>query len=343
MRNWWKYLTVLLLTYTIVFSLYTPLKPGLFSVSKNELTTESSNEIVVNGYNTDFTKFTSGEKYKVYVQTDGYPVYASSIEILSPKQIKFNIDLPQLIAIKSAHLIVEYAGGHLLLPNAFSIKTSEPVNQNELPLVKDNELKDLKNPDVSGFPNRPMLYESIRNLMLHVPMWFAMMLVMLISVIYSIKYLSTFNLQHDIIAKQAINVGILLGILGLATGSLWARFTWGNWWVNDAKLNGAAITTLVYLAYSVLRGSLQEEQQRAKISAVYNIFAFVIMIVMVLVLPKMADSLHPASGGNQPFSDLDIDNSLRVVFYPAVLGWMGLSLWFLQLKVRIEKIENALS
>jgi len=105
-------------------------------------------------------------------------------------------------------------------------------------------------------------------------------------------------------------------------------------------LNGSAIATLVYLAYLVLRNALEEEQQRAKISAIYNIFAFPVMIVLLYILPKMTDSLHPGSGGNGTFGDLDMSNQMRPVFYTAVIGWILIGLWISTLRYRLRLIEN---
>ena len=119
-------------------------------------------------------------------------------------------------------------------------------------------------------------------------------------------------------------------------------FTTKGWWVNDVKLNGAAITTLIYLAYRILRNSLQEEHQKAKISAVYNIFAFVMMIVLLMIMPRITDSLHPGNGGNPAFGKYDLDDTLRMVFYPAVLGWILLGMWMLHLKKRLYNLENKL-
>ena len=76
-------------------------------------------------------------------------------------------------------------------------------------------------------PALPILHETIRNLYFHVTMWFGMMIILLVSLIYSIKYLSSNNHYHDIIAMEAANAGILLGALGILTGMLWANFTWG--------------------------------------------------------------------------------------------------------------------
>jgi heme exporter protein C len=174
-------------------------------------------------------------------------------------------------------------------------------------------------------------------------MWFSMMLLFIISIVYSIKYLRTNNENHDRVAYMAIYVGLLFGVLGILTGSLWARFTWGHWWVyEDPKLNGSALTVIIYLAYIILRNSVNEEQKRARLAAVYNVFAFAMMIVFIWVVPRMVDSLHPGNGGNPAFSNYDLDSTLRMVFYPAVLGWMGLSIWILTLRLRIQKIKKQL-
>lgn len=189
-------------------------------------------------------------------------------------------------------------------------------------------------------PAQAILNETIRNLYFHVPMWFAMMTILFVSLWYSIKHLSNPNTKNDMIAEQAANVGLLLGALGLATGSVWARYTWGAWWVADTKLNGAAITMLIYFAYFILRGSINEEQKRGRISAVYNIFAYVMLIVFLMILPRMSDSLHPGNGGNPGFNQYDLDKNMRMVFYPAVIGWILLATWILTLRIRLEKVKR---
>ncbi|MBL0329213.1 MAG: cytochrome c biogenesis protein CcsA [Bacteroidetes bacterium] len=197
---------------------------------------------------------------------------------------------------------------------------------------------------VAGFlipvPAQAILHETIRNLYFHVPMWFAMMTILFVSVWHSIKYLNKSDIVSDIIATQAAHVGMLVGALGLVTGSVWAKYTWGAWWVADTKLNGAAITMLIYLAYFVLRGSLDEEQKRARIAAVYNIFAYVLLIVFLMILPRMSDSLHPGNGGNPGFNKYDLDSNMRMVFYPAVIGWILIAVWIFTLRVRIEKLKR---
>jgi len=190
-----------------------------------------------------------------------------------------------------------------------------------------------------GVPHLFILQETIRNLYFHVPMWMAMLTVFVVSVFYSIKYLSTGKEEYDLAAVECVNTGLVFYALGLLSGMLWAKYTWGEYWSGDPKQNSAAIAFLLYCAYLVLRNSVDEEQKRAKISAIYNIFAFPIMIVLLFVLPRMTDSLHPGSGGNPAFGKYDLDNRMRVVLYPAFIGWSFLALWIATIRYRIRLIE----
>ena len=196
---------------------------------------------------------------------------------------------------------------------------------------------------VAGFlvdvPRLAILHETIRNLYFHVTMWFTMIIIMLVSLMYGIKYLRSRKIYDDIVAEECAKTGVVFGILGLITGSIWARNTWGAWWVNDAKLNGAAATMLVYFAYLLLRASLEDPEKRARISAVYSIFAYSLMIVFIMILPRLTDSLHPGNGGNPGFGKYDLDNKMRLVFYPAVIGWTLLALWIADIRARIHRLK----
>jgi len=191
-----------------------------------------------------------------------------------------------------------------------------------------------------AFPYREILYQSIRNTFYHVPMWFAMMLILIFSTVYSVRYLNKGRIEDDILASQAVNVALMFGALGLATGMTWATYTWGEPWPNDPKLNGAAVGVIIYMAYIVLRGSLTDEIKRAKISAVYNVFAIVIFTLFIFIIPRLTDSLHPGNGGNPAFSKYDLDSHLRLFFYPAVIGWSMLGFWLLSIGVRIKLLES---
>lgn len=186
-----------------------------------------------------------------------------------------------------------------------------------------------------------ILAKTIRNLHYHVPMWFTMIVLLVVSYVYGIHYLSSNNPAHDTMSSSFVKVSMLFGLMGLATGSFWARFTWGTWWIEDAKLNGAAIGMLIYTAYYILRNSIEDETKRGKFSSVYNLFAFPIYIVLIIVIPRMAEtSLHPASGDTIGFSSLDLDNDLRKVFYIATVGWILLGVWIATLNYRLTELKR---
>ena len=98
----------------------------------------------------------------------------------------------------------------------------------------------------------------------------------------------------------------------------------------------------MYFALLILRGSLNDDHQKARITSVYNIFAFAILIPLLFVLPRMTDSLHPGNGGNPGFNAYDLDSNLRIVFYPAVLGWTLLGLWIATLKIKLSMLQMIL-
>ena len=189
-------------------------------------------------------------------------------------------------------------------------------------------------------PPLPIVNESIRNLFFHVPMWFSMIMVLLVSVWYSILYLRAPSARLDVLAHESAKTGIVLGLLGLATGSVWARYTWGAWWTPDPRLNGAAVAMLIYGAYLVLRGSFRDEQQRARVSAIYNIFAFAAVVPLLFILPRLSGpSLHPGQTGNPGFSQYDLDSTMRQVFYPAVVGWILFAFWLTQVSSRFAFLK----
>lgn len=187
-------------------------------------------------------------------------------------------------------------------------------------------------------PARDILNETIRNLYFHVPMWFTMIVLFAASAYYAVRYLRSNNPQDDLYSAGFASTGIFFSILGMLTGMEWAQYTWGAAWSNDPKQLGTALCMLTYFAYWVLRSGIKDEDKKAKISAVYNIFIFALMIPLIFILPRMVDSLHPGNGGNPAFSNYDLDSRMRLVFYPAVIGWILLGFWIGSLLIRAQLI-----
>ncbi len=194
-------------------------------------------------------------------------------------------------------------------------------------------------PSPPGVP----LQQTIRNLFFHVPMWISMMVCFTVSIIYAIKYLRKHDPVYDIYSTEFARTGTVLGILGLITGMIWANYQWGKAWSGDPKQNGAAIAVLIYFAYFVLKGSLQDEEKQARVGAVYNVFAYFMLFPAIWVLPRLTESLHPGgqgSEGNPGLNPKDTTNAMRSVMYPAFIGWTLLSVWISTLRVRFQLIQQ---
>ncbi len=187
------------------------------------------------------------------------------------------------------------------------------------------------------------LHQTIRNLFFHVPMWFGQMILLLVSLIFSIRYLRSGNLEDDIKAREYARTGIVYGLLGLLTGAIWANFTWGKPWSNDPKQIAVAIALLIYLAYFVLRNSMPDMDKRARVSSVYNIFAYFIYVPLIMILPRLVQSLHPGGQGvegNPALGGQDLDPTMRLVFWPGVIGWTLLGVWMTTLLIRLYKLKE---
>ncbi len=196
---------------------------------------------------------------------------------------------------------------------------------------------------IGGFlihiPKIPILEQTARNIFFHVPMWMTMFSLFAISFWYSIKYLNNQKIEFDIKASSAAAVGITFGVCGLLTGSLWARFTWGSWWTfAEPKMNLAALAMMIYVAYFVLRSAFDDSQKRAKLSAVYNIFAVTTIPFLLYIVPRQLTSLHPGADGNPAFSEITAVE-LRYILYPAFIGFIAFGYWIFTVVSRYKKVQ----
>ncbi len=201
-------------------------------------------------------------------------------------------------------------------------------------------------------PRLPQLQETVRNLYFHVCMWFAMMILFIVSVVNAVKFLRSNNLRYDMISRQYAVVGIWFGLMGYATGAIWMSYTWADpnepaagsfsEIAREPKLIGTAIALLIYFAYLVLRDSIQDLDKKARISSVYNIFAFAFLFPSIWIIPRLLPSLHPGGegSGNPALNFKDSTPMMKVVFYPAIIGWTLLGVWITTLKVRMAAIKE---
>jgi heme exporter protein C len=80
--------------------------------------------------------------------------------------------------------------------------------------------------------------------------------------------------------------------------------------------------------------------KRARVGAVYNIFAFAMLFPSIWIVPRLLPSLHPGQEGNPALNFNDIDARMRMVFYPAVIGWTLLGVWIATLRIRLHILRE---
>lgn len=338
---WWKLLTALCLLYVILAGFLIPLKPGIVEVSNDRAIRSQAFETEIRTYNTYLSRAEDLSAW-LWLPNDSL-LKADDLDVINDTylKVKFN-SIPSNIPIESkrgtmASIMLDNSlEGHYFFRNAVNIK---PGNDSIDNTAQFYPLSVIKKKKKLAFPFQHILYETSRNTYFHVAIWMAMFALLICSLYYSARYLYQKDLDDDRKASSITTVAIVFGVAGLLTGSMWAKYTWGAYWTDDIKLNMTAIALLIYLAYWVLRSSVSDPDVRARLASVFNIFAFASLMILVIVIPRLTDSLHPGNGGNPAFSSYDMDNTMRMVFYPAIIAYFLIGLWIAQLHYRLQKLS----
>ncbi|MBL8218610.1 MAG: cytochrome c biogenesis protein CcsA [Bryobacterales bacterium] len=118
-----------------------------------------------------------------------------------------------------------------------------------------------------------------RILLFHVPAWITCFTAFFLAGASSVMYLIKKDMKYDTFSVATVEVGLAFTMIGLATGSIWARIIWGIWWTWDARLTWALITCIIYAGYLMLRHAVDDPTARAKNSAVLCIFSYASVII----------------------------------------------------------------
>ncbi len=345
-KHWWKALGILILIYTFVAGMLVPLHPGMVDVSPSSGRTGAVLTLEVTGYNSHYRKAESS--LRAWLKLDEERALAAqSIQVRDERHLALTFAIPEYLPVqqkvKDFSLIIDNAvDGAAVLPSAVFITQDSVAPALSADVWRQSPIAGLHDQAALTYPFRNILSETIRNTYFHVPLWFGMVLLFLASVVHSTRYLRRQELESDRRAVAYTQVGILFGVLGLITGAIWAKNTWGAYWSWDVKQNMTAVALLIYFAYFILRSSFEDPERRARISAVYSLFAFATLIPLIYVVPRMTDSLHPGAGGNPAFGGEDLDNTMRMVFYPAIIGWTLLGVWMANLRYRAARLSDQL-
>ena len=185
----------------------------------------------------------------------------------------------------------------------------------------------------AGFPG-----QTSRILFFHVPQAWIATLSFLLSMIASCIYLAKRSAKTDYLALSAAELGLLFCILATASGSIFAKATWGSFWNWDPRQTSIVILLMIYGAYFALRSAVPDPEKRRVFAAVYSILAFVTVPFLVFVVPRITASLHPEDTMNPTKPGMD-PRTLKV-FLGSLLAYTGLFVWMLRLKMRVLRLEG---
>jgi heme exporter protein C len=342
---WWKLTGVVLVIYSLLAGLLVPLKSGIQRAEPAYTKTGQPLAVRFYGYNTQFTKPATDPIRAWLTVNEDNAIAATSVKVISDTIVEATFDipgkLPDSLSFSFLNIIIDHPGaGTSLLPAGMEIQQDTANTAMAPDAWKKANAHHFTQQTGFSFPYQNVIYESIRNTYYHVPMWFVLMFLFIASVWYSIKYLRNPIRENDQKAVAYTEMGIVFGLLGLVTGMVWANYAWGKPWSNDIKQLMTVVALLIYLAYFILRSSFDEPEKGARLAAVYNIFAFASLIPLLYIVPRMFASLHPGATGNPAFGSQDLDNTMRMVFYPAIIGWSFIGFWIAELRFRYLRLHD---
>jgi heme exporter protein C len=159
----------------------------------------------------------------------------------------------------------------------------------------------------------------------------------MVAFLASILFLITKKFQYDALAVAVTEVGLAFLAGNLITGSIWGRVAWGIWWAWDARLTSALVCWLLYAGYLMLRNAIEEPTQRATFAAVFSIFAFLDVPIVIFSI-KWWRTQHPqpvfwGGGGGMP-------HDWAVVFGWQVLAVMLVGVVFTAVRLRQEEFQR---
>ena len=184
---------------------------------------------------------------------------------------------------------------------------------------------------IAALPQEASQGAIFKIIFFHVPMAMTAMLLAGAALIGSVLFLITKNFKYDALAVSVTEVGLAFLAGNLITGSIWGRIIWGIWWTWDARLTSALLCWLLYAGYLMLRRAIEEPTQRATFAAVFSIFAFIDVPIVIFSI-KWWRTQHPQpvfwAGGSIPKD------------WAALAGWNWLAMILLAIVFTLVRLRQ---
>jgi heme exporter protein C len=155
----------------------------------------------------------------------------------------------------------------------------------------------------------------------HVPMAIVALVGLMAGGVFGVMHLRTRDARWDMRSYVTIHISIVLAVGVLVTGSIWARASWGHWWIwDEPMLVSFLIVFLLYATYWPLRFSIEDSERQARYASVFAIVAGAFVPLNFAAVRMAEQFVHPetlatTTGGMPP--------KMGLTFLVALLG-MGL-------------------
>ncbi len=152
----------------------------------------------------------------------------------------------------------------------------------------------------------------------HVPLAICSLLGFVLAGLFAIAHLRTRDETYDHRSYVAIHMSVIFGVAVLLTGAIWAKGSWGKWWVWDEPTLVSFLNVfLLYVTYYPLRYSIEDSGRRARYSSVFAITAGAFVPVNFIAVRLSENLVHPrvltATGGSMP-------GEMRLTFLVSLAG-----------------------
>ena len=152
----------------------------------------------------------------------------------------------------------------------------------------------------------------------HVPLAIVSLCGFVLGGLLAIAHLKTGDRRWDMRSYVTIHIAQIFGVGALITGSIWAKASWGHWWVwNEPTLVSFLIVLLMFATYQPLRFAIEDPERQARYASVFAIVAGAFVPLNFLAVRLAQQYVHPRvltlTGGHLP-------GSMRLTFTVSLLG-----------------------
>lgn len=195
-------------------------------------------------------------------------------------------------------------------------------------------------------PREAVMGEVQRVFYFHVSSGWLGMAALILSALVGIVYLIRPDKKWDILAVACVEIGLVYSLMNIVTGSIWAYPAWNTWWTWDPRLVTATIMELTFVAYLLLRQSIEDPERRARFGAIYAILGALTVPLSYFSI-RIWRTLHPVvigSGSPTAEGGFDMTRPMLYTLLVTVLAFTVLGISLIWHRVRLgwlaDKVEQ---